>query len=302
MLPGVLAAQQVLAPTPEPVGSVRGQNVGEYNVVNSFEVGYRFSDIDGDLGMYRSQVNYRNGIRLLASRLGVHSRDGHGRYFDEIVLNTLGLGNDPYQSALLRVEKNRLYRYDLLWRLNEYYNPALTIAYGEHFMDTRRRLQDHDLLLLPQSRLKFRLGYSRNSQTGPALTTVQLFDARGDEFPLFADIQRVRNEYRLGGDFDFAGMRFTVLRRWDYYKEDTPYSLAGPGLGNNPLDPTRLTSFYRAEPIHGSSPVVARQPARRARALGRERPHHLRGRAARLHPRRNLRRLRAAWASRSPGR
>ncbi len=247
MLGGVLAAQQVVAPTPEPVGSVRGQNVGDYNVINSWEVGYRFSDIDGDLGKYRSDVNYRNGVRLLASRLGVHSRDGHGRYFDEIVLTTLGLGNDPYQSALLRVGKNRLYQYDLLWRLNEYYNPATTIAFGDHLMDTRRRIQDHDLLLLPQSRLKFRLGYSRNSQTGPALSTVQLFDSRGDIFPLFADVQRVRNEYRLGGDFDIAGMRFTVLRRWDYYKEDTPYRIDGP-------EPP-LTSFYRAEPIHGASPA-----------------------------------------------
>jgi hypothetical protein len=153
------------------------------------------------------------------------------------------------------VDKNRLYRYDFLWRLDEYYNPALPIAFGEHLMDTRRRLQDQDLLLLPQSRLKFRLGYSRNSQTGPALTTVQLFDSRGDIFPLFADVQRVRNEYRLGGDFDIAGMRFTVLRRWDYYKEDTPYRINGPEPGNNPLDPTQLTSFYRAEPIHGANPA-----------------------------------------------
>ena len=52
--------------------------------------------------------------------------DGHGRYFDEIVLNTLGLGNDPYQSAVLRVQKNSLYHYDMLWRLNDYYNPGLT--------------------------------------------------------------------------------------------------------------------------------------------------------------------------------
>ena len=91
-------------------------------------------------------------------------------------------------------------------------------------------------------------------RTGPALSTVHLSDGASAEFPLFEDVQRLENEYRLGADFDIAGMRFTVLRRWDYYKEDTPYSLAGPGLGNNPFDPTRLTSFYRAEPIHGSAP------------------------------------------------
>ncbi len=55
----------------------------------------------------------------------MNSRDGHGRWFDQIVLTTMGLGNDPYQSVTLRVEKNKLYRYDMLWRLDDYYNPGL---------------------------------------------------------------------------------------------------------------------------------------------------------------------------------
>src|SRR2546425_76700 len=115
----------------------------------------------------------------------MNSKEGHGGLFDEILLNTQGLGNDPYESASFRIQKNRLYRYDMLWRLNEYYNPALTISEGRHFRDTSRRMQDHDLILLPQSKVQFRFGYSRNNQDGPALSTVQLFDSRGDEFARF---------------------------------------------------------------------------------------------------------------------
>jgi hypothetical protein len=37
----------------------------------------------------------------------VNSKDGHGRWFDQIVLTTIGLGNDPYQSVTLRVEKEQ---------------------------------------------------------------------------------------------------------------------------------------------------------------------------------------------------
>ena len=44
-----LWAQQVVAPTPEPVGTARGENTGDYNITNSFETGYRFSLVDGDL-------------------------------------------------------------------------------------------------------------------------------------------------------------------------------------------------------------------------------------------------------------
>ena len=250
VIPLALAAQQTVAPTPSQVGSPRGTNLDDYNVTNSWETGYRFAEIGGDLGKYRSDVNYRNGLRLLGGSLGVSSREGHGDWFDQILLNTQGLGNDPYQSATLRVEKNGLYRYDLLWRLDEFYNPGLAVSGGQHLNDTRRRLQDHELTLFPQSWFKVRFGYGRNSQTGPALSTIQAFDDRGDVYPLFADVRRAQNEYRLGADVDFAGFRLILMHRWDYYKEDTPYRLDGVTAGAS----TTLTQFNRAEPYHGRSP------------------------------------------------
>src|SRR2546421_1995175 len=117
-----MRAQQVVAPTNEPVGPVRGEDINGYNVVNSFETGYRFALVGGNEGKYRSDIDYGNGIRLLGSKLTVNSRDGHGRLFDEIILTTLGLGNDPYESAVLRIQKNGLYRYDMLWRQDDYFN------------------------------------------------------------------------------------------------------------------------------------------------------------------------------------
>ncbi len=253
---GAVRAQQVVAPTPEPVGPVRGEDVSGYNIVNSFETGYRYSLVGGNLGEYRSDVNYRNGIRLLGSNLTVNSRSGHGHWFDEIVLTTIGLGNDPYQAATLRVQKNGVYRYDMIWRLNEYYNPGLVVANGQHLIDTRRRWQDHDFTLFPQSKFKFRAGYSRNNQTGPALSTINLFEGtRGDEFPLFTDIRREFNEYRVGGDAELFGIKLTFLHRWEFYKEDTTNSVDALEQGNNPTDRTALSSFHRAEPYHGSTPA-----------------------------------------------
>jgi len=270
------AAQQVVTPTPAQVGSPRGDNVEGYNVTQSFELGYRWSLVGGDLGMYRSVDNFGNGIRLLGSSLTVNSRDGHGHLFDEIVLNTMGLGNDPYESAILRIQKNHLYRYDMVWRSQAYYNPALTVAGanglngtpaitsvsnsgllstgGLHIRDTQRRMQDHDLTLLPQSSVRFRVGYSRNMEDGPALSTAQEFDTNGPGFPVFADVRREWNEYRLGADVDLAGFKFTVTRRWDFFKEDTPYSSVGVVASGAAGDQTALTQFRRSEPIHGSNP------------------------------------------------
>ena len=64
----VASAQPVVAPTNESTGPVRGKTVFEdYNVTQYFESGYRFRTVDGNEGKYRSDVNYRNGIRLLNS-------------------------------------------------------------------------------------------------------------------------------------------------------------------------------------------------------------------------------------------
>lgn len=250
----LVLAQPPVAPTNEQAGNPRGDNSGNYNIIQSFELGYRFATVGGDGGMYDSTVNYRDGIRLLSSSLTIQSRDGHGSLFDHLVLTTQGLGNDPYQSAILRIEKNRLYRYDMMWRLTEYVDPAITVSFGEHAMNTARKMQDHDLTLFPESKFKLFLGYSRNLETGPALTTIQLFNAQGDEYPLFANVHREVNEYRLGGEVQLLGMRLNVMHGWEDYKEDSPQSLTAASPGNNPIDTNTLSSFQSTQPIHGTSP------------------------------------------------
>ncbi len=238
------AAQETVAPTTgEQVGATRGENKGNYNVVQSWELGYRYSLVGGNQGEYRSDVNYHDGIRLLSSSLTVNSRDGHGKWFDEIVLTTQGLGNDPYESATLRVQKNQWYRYDLLWRQNDYFNPGLTVANGAHLEDTTYSWQDHDLTLFPQSWFRIRAGYSRVGQNGPALTTEQEFDSRGSVYPIFRNIRQQFNEYRLGGDVMLKGFRFTAQRRWEYFKEDTTDNQAG------------TLNYYRAAPYRGRTPA-----------------------------------------------
>jgi hypothetical protein len=249
-----LEAQQVVTPTPEQVGSPRGANLDDYNITQSFELGYRHKDVGGDEGMYRSVDNWGNGLRLFGSSLSVNSKDGHGRYFDEILLNTIGLGNDNYQNAVLRVQKNGLYRYDMTWRLNAYFNPGLTVAGGTHFEDTIRRLQDHELTLLPQSRIRFRIGYSRDTEDGPSLSTAQEFDVNGSGLPVFVNVKRHWNEYRVGADVDLAGFKFTLLHRWDFFKDDSPATSAGVVAAGTATDQTVLQQFSRSQPVHGSNP------------------------------------------------
>lgn len=254
--------QEPVAPTPETVGPVRGDNLRDYNIVNSFETGYRFVSVSGNEAMYRAQENYGNGVRLLSGYLGIDSKDGHGRFFDKIMLSTQGLGGDPYESASVSVQKNRLYEYDLLWRVNDYVNPGLTTDGGNgiHLLDTSYTLQDHNLTIFPQSRIRFSLGYTRDSQTGDGISTVQLFNTTGqfdqtaNIFPLFGDVKRVQNEYRVGAEFRYLGFTLNLLYGLQDFKDDTPFEFTGSSSGDNANSNTTLNSFFRAAPEHGTTP------------------------------------------------
>jgi hypothetical protein len=252
LLAAPLLAQQNVAPTDAQTGSAAGATLGSYNITQSWELGYRFAEVGGNEGKYRSDVNYRSGIRLLNGSLAVHSLDGHSHWFDDLELNTGGIGNDPYQFATFRVRRNRIYRYDLLWRSNDYFNPGLTVASGNHLENTTHRWQDHDLTLFPLSAFQIHAGYGHMTDSGPALTTAQEFNTSGDPFPIFRDTRRQYNEYRLGFTANFLrAFRLTVQRRWEYFKEDSGDSVIVPETG---ATGTVLESFERSAPYRGRTP------------------------------------------------
>ena len=246
-------AQPTVAPSPEPVGKPRGENWNDYNITDTFETGYRFSTVGGSLSKYKSDVNYGNGIRVLSSSFSMFSRDGKGGPFDDLLITTQGLGNDPYESASLRIAKNRWYRYDMTWRSSDYINQGLSIAAGYHAITTTHQLQDHDLTLFPQAKSKLFFGYSRSDQNGPALSTVNIYGLGGNEYPVSQNVKRQQNEYRLGGETVLAGFRINILHGWSDYKDDTPVN-APAGITDLNGDQTTLAKYFRREPIHGTSP------------------------------------------------
>ena len=248
----ILQAQDTVAPTTgETVGSARGATKGDYNIVQSWETGYRFMSVAGDRGKYSSDVNYRDGIRLLSSQMTINSKDGKGHIFDEIVLSTQGLGNDPYESATLRVAKNGLYRYDLNWRQNDYFNPGLVVSGGQHVENTVHRWQDHELTLFPERNFRIRAAYGGVTLNGPALASQQEFDTRSDVYPVFRNIRQRFDEYRIAADGRFKNFKFTVQRRWEFYKEDTKDNQLIALQGTSP---EVLTSFVRPQPYRGRTP------------------------------------------------
>ena len=76
-------------------------------------------------------------------------------------------------------------------------NPAVAQNNSLHDMDMVRRMQDYDLTLLPLSKIRFRLGYSRNRDEGPGSFTTD-----GGTISQFAEnYSYTTNAYRAGVDF-----------------------------------------------------------------------------------------------------
>ncbi len=249
MLPE-LKHREPVAPTWEPVGNPKGGEYQGYNITNSFEVGQRFLGLTGDQANYQAAVNYGNGTRLLASDLAIFSKTVDGKLFDNILLSTQGLGGDPYESVTLRIKQRKFYSYLGAWRDSEYVNPGLLVEGSGtgNSLNTDYKSQNHDLILMPQSRVRFLLGYRRDAQYGLGLSTDLVPNETTDLFPVLSHIHRVRNEFRAGVEVHWRNSMVQLVRGWSDFKDDTP-SVLPAGAATE-----AVTDFSRSAPAHATNP------------------------------------------------
>lgn len=217
-----------------------GTDSGNYNIKQSVEFGFRFSTVGGNPQTYNTFINLQQGPRLLDFTTEMTSLNHRGVLFDRFYFSNFGYGGDPNNVSRLRFSKDKWYNFNGLFRrdinasnyslvanpLNPV-TPAFTnapagftpiISQSPHQFDTVRRMSDFDLTLLPQSRVRFRLGYSRNIAEGPSFTTFH----EGTEALLFQDWKTSVNGYRLGVDLKLLPRtNISYDQVWTYYKGDT---------------------------------------------------------------------------------
>jgi hypothetical protein len=223
----------------------KGIDQGNYNVKQSIEFGGRFTSISGNTQTYDTFVNLQQGARLLGFNTEMNSLDHHGTLFDHFSASNFGYGGDPNVVSRLRVSKNTWYKFDALFRKDENtwdysllanpLNPtapfangptgyggtvctACIIAVSPHNLNTRRKMGNYNLIIRPESSVRFRMGYSSNINEGPAFTTIH----QGTEQFLLADVKTTVNTYRLGIDFKILPRtNISYDQIWTYYKGDT---------------------------------------------------------------------------------
>lgn len=259
-------AQESQKPTPSPVtqnkttspseGTTEANDqFGNYKVISSIEIGVRGLRVSGSDNKYRSDLNYRPGVRTFDSSFLLRAKNGQGKLFDDLLVTTSGWGGDPHGNVRVNVEKSGLYRFDANVRRARYFNALasfanpLNTAVGQHTSNTQHLFGDYDLTFLPENqRLKFYLGYSRDSRSGPGITTLRF---SGDEYAVASNQETRANNFRAGVDAKLLGFDISLLQGARYFNDDTSYSVNFTNPGNNLTNNSRIDRLFREVPTSG---------------------------------------------------
>ena len=87
-----------------------GKKIGDFQVIQSIELGGRIADVNGSQAMYDTLVNHQTGARILEQSLTMQSLT-HQDIFDTLTLSSFGWGGDPEQAARLRIAKYSWYTF-----------------------------------------------------------------------------------------------------------------------------------------------------------------------------------------------
>src|ERR1700728_1860040 len=150
-------------------------------------------------------------------------------------------------------------------------SPAVAINNSPHSQDLVRRMQDYDLTLLPNSAVRFRLGYSRNRDEGPGFFTTD----GGTISDFNQTYSYTTNAYHAGVDFKILPRTTISYDQFlSYFKQDNVvtdnpavnpqnfgFVLANPtGLGTPNGTPVDLGNIWStqtsAEVLPCATPIV----------------------------------------------
>jgi hypothetical protein len=247
------------------------------------EVGFRFLNLKGDEGMYRTQINERGGLLIRSFTLATSDFEGHTTLADRFRIDASDLGSGPAQSLRLEASRAGFYKLRFGYRATDAFsalpafaNPLLAqgIFPGQHTEDRRRRMFDIDLDLLPDHAIAPFIGFSHTDNRGPGQTTYHLGQ---DEFRLTQDLHERDREIRAGASFHFASVYGSVTQGWRSFRGSESLTLvSGAGNGNEPgtvLDqPVTATSVTRSDQTHVNTPFttffVTAQVMTRVRLIG----------------------------------
>ena len=238
------------SPTPTPSSS-SDWGIPGLDVTSSFEIGGRWVDVSGNENKFKSDFNYRDGIRVFDSSFLIENNGGDRNAFDSALVMWSGWGGDPTGMFRLNFEKAGTYKFDSNIRKVKYFNNLNNHALNLHTADTEHNFGDFDLTIFPESeKLRFNVGYSFNRTDGPGGYTTRAYS---DEYGVKTEVDNGSDDFRAGVDTQLAGINLGFAYGHRSFRENTFYFIDAVNPGQNLTNTSVLTSFQRKHPIEGST-------------------------------------------------
>jgi hypothetical protein len=248
------------AQTPSPSPSNNSTAVGDYQVTSTIELGVRGLRFGGSDNKFRSDLNYRPGVRIFDSSFLMETKDGKGKPFDSLLVTTSGWSADPSGFVRINAEKNGAYTFDANVRRVNLINRVSNLILGYHPSDTRRYFGDFDVTVFPQSeRLRFRFGTSFYNARGDRGSSTRTRDV----FPITEKLNSDTFDMRAGVDTKLAGFNLSFtggVRNFDergkFVVESRQVGVAGScffGVCISPTDINFLNRLERQNPADGET-------------------------------------------------
>lgn len=244
-----------LAPLTSAQDAPEPRQIGNYKVDQSVDLGWRFVGKSGNEDVYSTFVNLQQGPRILSQSFEAHSINHHGEFFDDLMLESFGEGGDPNTVIRLRAQKNKWYDFRLNFRRDLNFwdydlsanplnsptsSPNVPVNFSPHRFATSRRMADYSLTLRPQSRFRFRLGYTHDAIAGPSFSSINEGGFQGAPTVLFQPVRESGDIYQMGFDArtlprtNFSFDEFSESEKGDTSWSDQNFGYQLPG--GTPVD------------------------------------------------------------------
>jgi hypothetical protein len=270
----VVSASGLLAQTtPAPAAEVSPVPSEQPILSGYIDLGYRWqTGVYGSDATYRTVVDLGSGPKLLGLDFTILNTflPADMRFFDRIDVRASDIGDEPYETMHIDIRKAKLYNFSGDYRNIAYYNnlpgyadPLLGsgLILNEQAQDTRKRIGDFRLDLLPNHVFMPYLEYDHNSDTGRGVAN---FVANADEYPVTNLIRDSNENYRGGVRIELSRWHFKLEEGGTIFKDDEQLNAGSSASGNaqtnygnlySPLlgQTLELTSLSEAYGVRGRS-------------------------------------------------
>jgi hypothetical protein len=205
-----------------PVASVHpeetGLDVGGFRWNGDVEVGYRFTDIDGNENTYKQYVNLQDGLKLFDLNVLGRRNEGTAVPVDYFRLNLTGIG-DPFPSGLLEVKKKATYDFLASYRQFKYYTApedlTLTPITNNYSFDSTIGRGVLLLSVFPREDIKVNFGYNLVQRTGDAYVPRPFYPVEKQ------DLDERLNDFYISGNFPIGNVDFFIKQDyWNFKNQD----------------------------------------------------------------------------------